>query len=203
MCLVEDPATKRRQPRNYLETLQDRVAQLETILQRSNEMQVPQVPQKANGYITVESPLNAGGPQRSISAQGSKDIDDVGDLEAKVGMLSVAAGSEPHYLGQSSAIAFVRVINSSLLKAIPSKPKISVVHDPQGPDHLAAPCLLPDSSSCIKLSNAYFEHLHTQYPFLHEPTFRQWEADIMPSESIDLFSANQNSLCFLYMVCSP
>ncbi|KND91994.1 Positive regulator of purine utilization, partial [Tolypocladium ophioglossoides CBS 100239] len=34
-CLVEDPATKRHQPRNYLETLEERVALLEGLLQQA------------------------------------------------------------------------------------------------------------------------------------------------------------------------
>ena len=33
-CLVEDPTTGRHQPRNYLQSLEERVAMLETMLQR-------------------------------------------------------------------------------------------------------------------------------------------------------------------------
>ncbi|CZR68640.1 related to purine utilization positive regulator [Phialocephala subalpina] len=41
------------------------------------------------------------------------------------------------------------------------------------------PCQMPSPAIGSKLSKAYFEHVHTQYPFLHEATFRNWEERIM------------------------
>ena len=177
---MEDPATKRRQPRNYLETLEQRVAQLEATLQSVNT---------PNG--SEQLPTRPSEPMQGSSAsQTSEDAPQVGDLAARLGMLSVAAGSEPHYLGQSSAVAFTRVINSALLRSIPKMTVPSEANMPpwtaSGGDPMAGHCLLPDAEDCIKLSDAYFQHIHAQYPFLHEPTFRFWEMRLMPPESTEV-----------------
>ncbi|RSL84131.1 hypothetical protein CEP52_016520 [Fusarium oligoseptatum] len=37
-CLVEDPSTKRQLPRNYLETLEERVELLERLLQQQGQV---------------------------------------------------------------------------------------------------------------------------------------------------------------------
>ncbi|CAK7212902.1 hypothetical protein SBRCBS47491_001621 [Sporothrix bragantina] len=37
------------------------------------------------------------------------------------------------------------------------------------------PVNVPTYEDGLVLSNAYFENIHIQYPFLHEPTFRMWE----------------------------
>lgn len=63
---------------------------------------------------------------------------------------------------------------------------------------------MPDSGSCTKLSDAYLEQIHAQYPFLHEATFRQWEAQFfLPSEVADMWQLSQLSLFFLYMGNNP
>ncbi len=206
VCLVEDPATKRHQPRNYLETLEQRVAQLESALQLQTtgsnaskdvhqDRQQPRSP-----FYLADDPFLSHTPTRPpMTAQLSDDETEVGDLATEIGMLSVAAGAEPHYLGPSSAVGFSRVINSALLRSIPRRNRDrrrSESRDDAVPGH----CLLPDSDSCIKLSDAYFQHIHTQYPFIHEPTFRLWEMKLLPSELTDMWELSSVSLFFLYMV---
>lgn len=207
VCLVEDPTTKRQQPRNYLEILEERVAYLEGLLAQQNQADVvfaspqpefqPQTPATARSQTHEHE-----SPQTTRSAEAGEGRDEVGDLAAKVGMLSFAAGAEPHYLGSSSTFAFSRVINSALLQAMPRR-----TGDTHKADHdkrpSPAPCLLPDYESCVKLSDAYFREIHSQYPFLHEPTFRLWEAKLMPSERMDMSQFGPPALFFLYMVGCP
>ncbi|VUC37189.1 unnamed protein product, partial [Clonostachys rosea] len=171
VCLVEDPATKRIQPRNYLETLEQRVVYLEGLLGLKD---VPESPALPN---------HQGNLQRDQPARDDND-DGVSDLSSIVGTLSInAAGAEPHYLGSSSVFAFARFIKPSLLHhTIPFTPL-----DVSGQElSVPEPCLLPDYQTGIKLSNAYFENIHPQYPFLHEPTFRLWEAEL--NNSFETFS---------------
>ncbi|KAI1630290.1 fungal-specific transcription factor domain-containing protein [Exophiala viscosa] len=208
VCLVEDPTTKRHQPRNYLEILEERVAYLEGVLAQEN--QAGAIPgslhqvglQYAESQTTTPSAtLSFTQEHLSPSRSGTADEgrDEVGNLAAKVGMLSLAAGAEPHYLGASSTFAFSRVINSALLQAVPRRaPDTHNGHHDTRP--LPAPCLLPDYESCVKLSDAYFREIHSQYPFLHEPTFRLWEAKLMPSEMTDMSQFEPVALFFLYMV---
>ncbi|KIV78792.1 hypothetical protein PV11_06402 [Exophiala sideris] len=207
-CLVEDPTTKRHQPRNYLEILEERVAYLEGILAHQNQadsilgspQQDPlhqEESQPRTPTIARSSTYEHRSPSTLTDAHERRD--EVGDLAAKVGMLSLAAGAEPHYLGSSSTFAFSRVINSALLQAMPRRTLEThrAHHDKR---QLPAPCLLPDYESCVKLSDAYFREIHSQYPFLHEPTFRLWEAKLMPSEMTNMSQFEPPALFFMYMV---
>ena len=111
-------------------------------------------------------------------------------------------GEEPRYLGSSSAFAFSRIIHSSLHVPF-SRSYLDAFGglDQDTSTHFSCP--LPDDALAVRLSNAYFENIHPQYPFLHEPTFRQWEARLigMPEtdeafvfDSVPLFFVNMVSL---------
>ncbi|KPM46480.1 hypothetical protein AK830_g220 [Neonectria ditissima] len=214
VCLVEDPATKKHRPRDYLETLEQRVAFLEGVLKSYR-------PDLANDHLFQDEPLR---PQsQSSSSLVTQSIEDqysgsptlprtddednqhggLDQLASKVGLLSLnAAGAEPPYLGSSSTFAFSRLINSSLRQVVLSNSHTgSFGQNEDESSMLPTPCLLPDYDTAVKLSNAYFQNIHTQYPFLHEPTFRAWEAAVVSgSAGFDTFISNPVPLFFLNMV---
>lgn len=215
---MEDPTTKRHRPRNYLETLEQRVALLESLLRRYR-------PDLANDHLIRSDHLQQeyqSGPvapayppdhphraQSSISMEheignGDKGEDGIDELASKAGLLSLnAAGAEPYYLGSSSTFAFSRLINSSLRRVVPEDHKTSkaFVQPENEQDFLPAPCLLPDYAIAVKLSDAYFQNIHTQYPFLHEPTFRFWESALLSGlTGIEPILSNPVALFFLNMV---
>lgn len=100
--------------------------------------------------------------------------DGASDLSSRVGMLDFRTSqTEPQYLGSSSSFAFSRIISLSLSSNLPTAPGLTQLSDRRSSP---SPCLLPDYDVAVKLSDAYFKHIHPQYPFLHEPTFRTWEA---------------------------
>lgn len=109
---------------------------------------------------------------------------------------------EPQYLGSSSAFAFSHLINPSLRCAI--APKTSQQGGMGQIEISPTPCPLPEYTTARTLSNAYFENIHPQYPFLHEPTFRRYEECIMgvPSETgnISMLITSTAPLFFLNMV---
>ncbi|KAM3498927.1 hypothetical protein MY10362_007789 [Beauveria mimosiformis] len=157
-CVVEDPSTKRHQPRDYLHQLEQRVALLEEQLQEAKSGQAP-------------------APGRESDASWDADLDrsEGDDLASMVGTLSLnATGSEPTYLGPSSVYAFTRFLRPSLRSAIGSTASRKTYDD--GHKILVSePWALPDQDTAIKLSSAYFQNIHTQYPFLQETAFREWE----------------------------
>ncbi|RDW70415.1 hypothetical protein BP5796_08812 [Coleophoma crateriformis] len=119
----------------------------------------------------------------SITLASSHEREDVNELSSKVGLLALnAPGTEPKYFGSSSAFAFSRMINSSLqrLRAQDGNGK-SKGQDRLDDQHSQTvfPCQLPSPAIGEMLTKAYFEHVHTQYPFLHEATFKSWEHSIM------------------------
>ena len=150
---------------------------------------------------SVTSP-STGGQLTSVPDQQAVDDDqhELSDLSSMVGTLSLnAAGAEPRYLGSSSVFAFARFIKPALRKAVSSMPVD--IDDLELPP--PEPCLLPDYHTAVRLSNAYFENIHPQYPFLHEPTFRMWETALEdPFDAMTVLDCNPVPLYFLNMVCA-
>jgi hypothetical protein len=110
--------------------------------------------------------------------------------------------AEPQYLGPSSTFAFSHIVNSSLCRHLPEKAKQPpglLTTTRQAPS--ASLCFLPDSELALALSNAYFENIHPQYPFIHEPTFRLWERRVnAQSQQVGALNDNAVPLFFLNMV---
>ncbi|CAK7234280.1 hypothetical protein SEUCBS140593_008889 [Sporothrix eucalyptigena] len=208
-CLVEDPITKRHQPRNYLDMLEARIAYLEgQLYNKSGQSEKPagnvvvhNQPRPADPFTTctTATPSVLSFPSPSETPRPDKSDDDVDSLAATVGMLGLgAAGMEPRYLGSSSAFAFSRAISSSLLLRDTSPAASS-----QGMDGIndtgLMPCALPSYEDGLVLSNAYFENIHIQYPFLHEPTFRMWEVQRVSSLPVPVSDPEVASF-FVYLI---
>lgn len=141
-------------------------------------------------------------PQQASDGPKDQHGEDLQDLASKVGTLSLnAAGAESQYLGSSSIFAFARLIK-------PMLNQISVAQQAHTTDQLSeygSPemCQLPDPVTAVILSNAYFENVHTQYPFLNEPVFREWESSIVLSQGDQQWlgeTIHQAALFFLNIV---
>ncbi|KAH6873806.1 fungal-specific transcription factor domain-containing protein [Thelonectria olida] len=180
-CLVEDPSTKRQLPRNYLETLEERVDLLERLLSQQGQPQAS--------------------PELQVPARGVDENDETTDLASKAGVLSLhASGAEPHYFGPSSMFSFSRTIHACVRQAAQKEPNSDFSNSFGEQDASSlAPCRLPSYDVGVMLSNAYFENVHLQYPFLHEPTFRQWENN---ASRLDSVVASPTELFFVNMVYS-
>ncbi|KAH7131604.1 fungal-specific transcription factor domain-containing protein [Dactylonectria estremocensis] len=173
-CIVQDPQTKRHRPRNYLEMLEGRVASLEG--------RDPKTPSNSTPSPFAAAASNDSNAQSNPYDTPERGGDGASDLSSRVGMLDFrTAQMEPQYLGSSSAFAFSRIINFSLRRDLPVEPSLASLNDKFGSSPSPSPCLLPDYHVAVRLSNAYFKHIHPQYPFLHEPTFREWEAILYDS----------------------
>lgn len=108
-----------------------------------------------------------------------KAADDATNLE----MLCLrSAGADPHYFGSSSAYSFTKIFSASL-RAVRSKApgmSLSGVADPYTQSRPAPnPVPLPDRSLTTMLTSTYFEQIHPQFPFLHRPTYMQWEEEVL------------------------
>jgi hypothetical protein len=159
-------------PRNYVENLERKLEYVETLLRQQQLVyQSPSVPEPQASSITASSP-----EPNNVADHESPEA--LHDLASKVGTLSLnAAGAEPHYLGSSSTFAFARLIKP-LLSQIGNS---TLQHDPSDAVDLTAPvtCHLPDPATALILSNAYFDNVQSQYPFIYEADFREWESAIV------------------------
>ena len=93
-----------------------------------------------------------------------------------------SAGADPHYFGSSSAYSFTKIFSASL-RAVRSKApgmSLSGVADSFTQSRpTPSPAPLPDRSLTTMLTSAYFEQIHPQFPFLHRPTYLQWEEEVL------------------------
>lgn len=96
-------------------------------------------------------------------------------ITEQIGLVSIAAGADLRYLGPSSGLFFTKFVLTGLGRRIqierPSTP------DPAADDSLSIPPdlllvqpreLPPDEKHARWLSQAYFDSMHLQFPFLHE-----------------------------------
>ncbi|KAK2596260.1 hypothetical protein N8I77_013156 [Diaporthe amygdali] len=189
----EDPGTGLHRPRDYMKSLEARVAYLEGLLQEarpevaidhfaangesSPSALVPQRPQAENFH-------SAGGPQGASPGVGEHS--DV--LSSEVAFLCLSAtGSEPHFFGASSAVSFSRIVSAAMglgrsgSAASDSQPSIRGAGARQRGAHFdtqaahQVPIRLPTPEMKGILTEAYFSNIHPQYPVIHRPTFRTWE----------------------------
>ncbi|KAF5695164.1 transcription activator acu-15 [Fusarium denticulatum] len=213
-CLVEDPATGLFRPRDYMQSLETRVAYLEGLLQQAR----PDValdhlmglekdsssfsPSAATPFVGPTESEPAGNRQRDVSAEAEDARD---QLSTDVALLCLTTASkEPHYFGPSSAVSFSRIIGTAI--DLPKRSQASTIRfehagflDWNCPQPF--PISFPSPPLGTALSQAYFGNIHAQYPFLHEPTFRFWEEQCFKADlSGNLSAAGDMAQFFVWMV---
>jgi hypothetical protein len=93
-----------------------------------------------------------------------------------------SAGAEPHYFGASSAYSFTKMFSATLRAKRAQGPGISmsgVADTAVQCRPTATPAPLPGRAFTSMLTSAYFEQVHPQFPFLHRPTYLEWEEEVM------------------------
>ncbi|KAG9254069.1 fungal-specific transcription factor domain-containing protein [Emericellopsis atlantica] len=198
LAATASATTWRHQPRKYLEQLEQRVLLLESQLREARSSAAYESPYKTS----PDNGLAVDFEQASAST-AADDGQELGDLSSMIGTLSLnAAGAEPSYLGPSSTFAFTRFVKPSLGQAIGPLSSNALRSDLENQGGLAPePCALPEYHIAMRLSNAYFHNIHAQYPFLHEPTFRKWEAALAdPFGALSSLNFDPLALYFLNMV---
>ncbi|KAK7414560.1 hypothetical protein QQX98_006587 [Neonectria punicea] len=205
-CLVEDPATGLYRPRDYMQSLEARVAYLEGLLQKTR----PDVALDHLVESDMDVPASQEPPAASIHDDGpggtSVEVEDPADqLSADVALLCLsAAGREPHYFGPSSAVSFSRIVSAAMkLPRMVGGSQNSVLMAENGAFSSAQlfPISFPSPALGSTLSQAYFNNLHPQYPFLHRPTFQFWEDSCIKADaSGNLYAAGDVAVFFVWMV---
>jgi hypothetical protein len=101
-------------------------------------------------------------------------------VSSEVATLCVnASGREPQYLGHSSALSFAHVATQAMgLDDNASDQNLwsgSQSNDDTSRSATAIEMKHPSPKVAESLSRAYFDNIHPQYPFLHQPSFEVWE----------------------------
>lgn len=188
-----------------MQALESRVAYLEGLLQEarpeiaadhmgSNTQRVlaggiPS-PREANATGMLASPPMQGDLLAQSQLPGPRDFHTEhsrpGDtarsdpVSSEVALLCVnASGREPQYLGHSSALSFAHVATQAMgLEDSSTGQNLWSGSQPGDNSSRSATALElkhPSPNVAEALSQAYFDNIHLQYPFLHQPTFNDWQ----------------------------
>ncbi|KIW45567.1 uncharacterized protein PV06_03948 [Exophiala oligosperma] len=228
-CLVEDPATGLQRPRDYLQSLESRVALLESLLRETrpdvaidhfntvSHSRLGEVPNQGaisepppqidhgSSHQPIDFSANTQAPVSPGISNFHHDDDDGDDLASNVALLALSAsGREPHYFGPSSALSFSRIASSALKthkRHGGSQPSTYSDAVNHVPAQKYQKVVFPTPNIGHTLSAAYFNHVHPQYPFLHRPTLDKWEENCLQAQQAGTVdSVKEIPLFFVLMV---
>ncbi|KAH6673288.1 fungal-specific transcription factor domain-containing protein [Halenospora varia] len=115
-------------------------------------------------------------PRQEVSSNPNKQQT---GLAHEIGLVSLSAGTDPKYIGPSSGYFFAKLVLACARQTQRSAPPQELEQSAESRsarlfprDTLSVPPTpLPESMDyTVKISEAYFETIHLQYPFLHQPS---------------------------------
>jgi len=112
------------------------------------------------------------GPSRAPSPAPPSPLmlaQDTPALPHEVCLLALSASEEPKYFGSSSGLNFARMVFGDDRTDLQDCDLEGL--ERHAPVVDAEPAPLPTMEECRLFSKTYFECVHMQYPFLHQPTF--------------------------------
>jgi hypothetical protein len=128
------------------------------------------------GYLSGEHGRLQSQRENGTQSESPEEDESLREITDQVGLVSVSAGADLRYLGPSSGLFFTKFVLTGLGRRIQIKEPSSLDSMngvPSVPADLliAQPSDLPSDQKHTRwLSEAYFETVHLQFPFLHEPT---------------------------------
>lgn len=200
-----------------MQSLEARVAYLERLLRETR----PDVAtdhfgktqlgtdRRVHSNLSSMSPQSGAFPTTANAGSGSIliEADEVGnDLASDVAFLALSAsGREPQYFGPSSALSFSRVASSTLgLRQRRGGSQISGESErPSNVPRDWKPITYPLLSVCERLSAAYFDNVHPQYPFLHHPTFLAWKEECLRAQQTGVLDGVRKVPLFFTLMVLP
>ncbi|KAM6476834.1 fungal-specific transcription factor domain-containing protein [Trichoderma sp. SZMC 28011] len=184
-----DGGTSREIPRNYLTELESRVAWLESVVRER--------------CPDVDLTTGPGRPSRAHSSavergqrQGSSDSPEETsphELTEQIGLISISGGSDLRYLGPSSGLFFTKFVLAGL-SHVADIETVNLrgngcddtdVFLPGDLVDLQAKDFPNDKRQAMFLTQIYFDSVHLQFPFLHEPSHHAILHKLYNGETLD------------------
>ncbi|KAE9366043.1 hypothetical protein N431DRAFT_351537 [Stipitochalara longipes BDJ] len=174
--------------------LQDRVRWLEEIVKtRASDVDLTQGPRilinpEASAHDGISVNRVPATPQLQQASTVGEPLRD--NLAHEIGLVSVTAGQDPRYVGPSSGYSFAKLVLASAgqqqRQQDPPHRELSFqTTSPLDKDIFRIPpAKLPaNMEHSIQLSAGYWEDIHFQYPFLHQPTHTKLVEHMHSSEA--------------------
>jgi hypothetical protein len=205
-CIYEDelPVARRQQPQDLstptpsLNTAVDRVdddtlrtSALTADASRPYQSRVDTILQ--DGHSNLDAQLSPARLRAPMDTQRSPSPGQ--NLSHQVGLVSLAAGVDPKYIGSSSGYFFTQMLRSTSTshgsrlagsERWPQNPRQRLERDIAVQAFKDIPIGLPANESLTKqISEAYFDTIHLQYPFLHKPSHERLIHEIFETDTQD------------------
>lgn len=131
------------------------------------------------------APAPSDPPRSGQNAQSTHDISTIQPeqqtgLAHEIGLVSSCAGTDPKYIGPSSGYFFAKLVLACAQQSQRDPPPKELQQNaknrtagllPKGGLSIPPIPLPSDMDYAVKISEAYFETIHPQYPFLHQPSY--------------------------------
>lgn len=195
---MADPFTGISRPRDYVQSLEQHVALLQRRLSEvspglSLENALPSSTDFSfgSGESTTLQSTSAKAPQSQAEAPTEQSLRDSRStilkptISSELAVLCLsAAGREPQYFGKTSVLSFATLAEASLPLEAPSvsSPRDDVRHSRTQPQD-GNTVQFPLQAQAWSYSQSYLQNVHGQYPFLHFPTFREWEEECLSANA--------------------
>jgi hypothetical protein len=126
------------------------------------------------GYVSGDHVRRQSQQESAAQSESPGDDESLREITDQVGLVSVSTGADLRYLGPSSGLFFTKFVLTGLgrriqeplnldsMNGLPSVPADLLIAQPSD--------IPPDQKHAKWLSEAYFETVHLQFPFLHKPT---------------------------------
>lgn len=159
-CVGVDRATGKAVPRSYIFHLEQKIAQLQNLL-NSHGVSTAEISQ-----ATLPTPLSQSSSNVSVGL--SQPTAALPKLQTCTD--DVVSGGSPMYRGASLGITFAKLITAALkMKDHASGPQVDPLTNP--PAMVQSPANLPPKDTAQKFVRIYFAHSNSQLPILHRETF--------------------------------
>ncbi|KAL6895202.1 DNA-binding domain-containing protein [Trichoderma longibrachiatum] len=187
-----DGGTSREIPRNYLTDLEARVAWLESIVRdRCPDVDLasgPGRPLRAHA-----SALDRGQSSSRQASQESPDETSPHEITEQMSLVSISGGSDLRYLGPSSGLFFTKFVLAGLahvadIETVNLRGSTCKDDDALLPGDLVdlqAKDFPNDKRQTLFLTQIYFDSVHLQFPFLHEPSHHAIIDKLYNGETLD------------------
>lgn len=161
---------------SYVSGLETRIKWLESLLREK----VPGIsldnPPDNSPDLAQQDNHDGSAAAPSSDQGGSETQGSLRNISEQIGLVSIAPGTDMRYVGPSSGLFFTKYVMAGLAKQIRMENQTADATDQRAdvPADLLVvqPKDLPvDQRQARWLSQAYFDIVHPQYPFLHEPTY--------------------------------
>ncbi|KIX97987.1 uncharacterized protein Z520_06066 [Fonsecaea multimorphosa CBS 102226] len=173
-------------PRSYVHDLEARVAWLESLVREHAPSVDLDGGPHSQSHGTPARRSKESQHEDGASDAYSPEDESLSQITHQIGLVSVTTGTDLRYLGPSSGLFFTKFVLAGLGRKI----QVEKQHDYSTDsvrDSLSIPAdllvvrpqeLPSDQRHTRWLSQAYFETVHLQFPFLHEPTFLEILANL-------------------------